>query len=603
MIQSFDVKGGPDIGRRNLPKLRARMLKAGLDGFYVPHEDEHQNEYLPDANERLAWATGFTGSAGAALVTNEKAALFVDGRYTLQAKAQVDEAIIEVRDLIKEGPAAWLAVHAKKGARIGYDPRLVSPDAIRPLAEAAASAEAALIAVDANPLDAAWTDRPSPPRARVTPHPVEFSGEPHPEKIARLAEALAKDRIDAALLTAPASLAWLFNIRGGDVRHSPLPLGAAILRTDGSADLYLDPAKADDALRAHLGNRVTLRPEAEIESGLAGLKGRRVRVDPSVTSAWWFSRLDAHGAGLSRGADPCTLPRATKNKVEVEGARRAHARDGVAVTRFLHWLETEAQGEDVDEITAAQKLEGLRGELGGLLDLSFESISAAGPNSALPHYRVNTKSNRRLKRGSLYLIDSGGQYREGTTDVTRTAPIGRPSREMKERFTLVLKGHIALATIRFPEGTTGTHLDGFARQYLWSAGLDYDHGTGHGVGSYLGVHEGPQRIAKALNAAALQTGMIVSNEPGYYKQGGYGIRIENLLVVTEPEDIPGGERKMLGFETLTLAPIERGLIVKAMLAKAERAWLDAYHARVASVIGPRLTPAERAWLEAKCAPL
>jgi Xaa-Pro aminopeptidase len=604
MFQTFDVTGGRDVGRRNIPKLRRAIEAQGLDGFLVPHEDEYQNEYLPEANERLAWATGFTGSAGAALVLEDKAILFVDGRYTLQAKAQTDSGLIEIRDLVGEGLSGWLRAAAPQGARIGYDPKLLSPDAVKRLADAAAARGASFVPTPQSPLDAAWTDRPAMPAARIVPHPLSAAGESHADKRARLAKDLADHGVDAALLTSPASIAWLFNIRGGDVAHTPLPLGAGLLRADGSAVLFAAPAKVTPELLTHLGNEVSVSDEAALESAIAGLAGKTVRVDPASASAWAFERLEAAGAKASRGPDPVTLPRACKNATEVEGSRQAHVRDGAALSRFLHWLAVEsAAGAKIDEIDAAVKLEGFRKDTGLLQDLSFDSISSAGPNGAIVHYRVTTKTNRRLKRGTLFLIDSGGQYTDGTTDVTRTVAIGRPSKEMRERFTLVLKGHIALARVRFPAGTTGAHLDALARQHLWAAGLDYDHGTGHGVGSYLGVHEGPQRIAKQLNDTALRPGMIVSNEPGYYKTDAYGIRIENLQVVTPPAPVPGGEREMLGFETLTLAPLDRALIVKAMLSKEERAWIDGYHAEVAARVGPLIEGEAKTWLDGQTAAL
>jgi Xaa-Pro aminopeptidase len=602
MFQSFDVKGGRDIARRNLPKLRRVLAAAGLDGLYVPHEDEYQNEYLPEANERLAWATGFTGSAGAAVVLADRVVLFVDGRYTLQAGAQTDPKLIEVRDLVTEGVAGWLRERAPEGVRLGYDPKLSSPDAVKKLKEAAAARGVALTPLAANPIDQAWTDRPPAPRARVAPHPLALAGESHEDKRARIAKALADRKIDAAVLTSPASLAWLFNIRGGDVAHTPLPLGAAILYADASAELFLAPEKVTRELKSHLGNAVSVSDEKSVEEAFSALVGKTVRLDPASASAWAFDRIEAAGARLDRGPDPTLLPRACKNAVEVEGARRAHVRDGAALTRFFHWLAREvAAGTALDEIAAAVKLEDFRRGSKELKDVSFESISGAGSNGAIVHYRVNEKTNKKLKRGSLYLIDSGGQYPDGTTDVTRTVAIGRANKEMRERFTLVLKGHIALARVRFPEGTTGSQLDALARQFLWSAGLDYDHGTGHGVGSYLGVHEGPQRISKQLNDQALRPGMIVSNEPGYYKTGAYGIRVENLQVVTPPEPVPGGERDMLGFETLTLAPIDRTLIVKSLLSKEERAWLDGYHARVLERVGPLVEDDARAWLASQCA--
>ncbi len=603
MYQSFDVKGGPKHGRANLPKLRKALAAAGLDGFIVPHEDEYQNEYLPAANERLAWLTGFTGSAGAAIVLADKAAVFADGRYTLQVRTQADGELFAHEDFTSGALADWIRAHAPAGSRIGYDPKLHSPDSVAPLEKAAAEADAELVAVEANPIDAAWADRPPPPRAQLVPHDLGFAGESHAEKRARLAKELTSKHLDAALITAPASLAWLLNVRGGDVACSPLPLGAAVLKADGQVDLFVAPEKMTDVVRSHLGNAVAVRDETDIAAALAELGGKRVRVDPATTSAWHFDRLKAAGATLDKGMDIVALPKACKNDVEIAGARRAHVRDGAAVTRFLHWLATDAQTGKVDEIEAVVKLEELRRTSPEMRDISFETISGAGPNGAIVHYRVNTKTNRKLKRGSLFLVDSGAQYPDGTTDITRVAPIGRAKPEMKERYTLVLKGHIALATIRFPEGTTGSQLDVLARAALWMRGLDYKHGTGHGVGSYLGVHEGPQRIAPWPNTVALKPGMIVSNEPGYYKTDGYGIRIENLIVVTPAEDIVGGDVPMHGFETLTMAPLERLLIVKKMLTKDERAWVDAYHMAVLERVGPKLDGDVKAWLEAQCAPL
>ena len=602
-LQSFDVKGGPALGRRNLPRLRRRLEALGLDALLVPHEDEYQNEYLPEAHERLAWVSGFTGSAGAAWIGRERAVLFVDGRYTLQGRAQTDPELFEVADLLKPGLAGWLAANARAGERIGYDPRLHTPDGLAALESACAGAGATLVPLEENPIDAAWQDRPPAPAAMMVPHPVEFAGEAHGAKLERLAADLRASKLAAFLLTSPASIAWLLNVRGGDVRHSPLCLATALLHADGTVDLFVEPAKTSHSLSAHLGESVRLHPPAALPEAIAALCGSRVGADPASTAAWFFDRLHAAGAEAARGPDPCVRPRACKNAVEIEGARRAHRRDGLVLTRFLHWLATEAQSGREDEVSAARRLEAMRRELPELLDLSFETISAAGPNSALPHYRASVKSSRRLKRGTLYLVDSGAQFRDGTTDVTRTVAIGRPTREMRERYTQVLRGHIALATVRFPAGTTGTHLDALARLPLWQAGLDYDHGTGHGVGSYLGVHEGPQRIARALNAAALEPGMIVSNEPGYYRTGEYGIRIENLQVVTPPAPVEGGDRPMLGFEALTLAPLARELILRGMLLPSEREWVDGYHARVLAAHGEALPAAERAWLEAQCAPL
>lgn len=603
MRQNFDVRGGPQEARAHLPKLRAVLAEQGLDGFYVPHEDAYNNEYLPAANERLAWVTGFTGSAGTAIVLADRAAVFADGRYTLQAADQVPGDLFELAGLPDPGPFGWLARQDLDGKTLGYDPKLMTPASLDRLERAARKAGAELVPVDPNPIDLAWDGRPDEPIAPVVPHPLERAGKAHEDKRAELGAALKADGADAAVITAPASIAWAFNIRGGDVACSPLPLGRAILRADGSADLFLDERKVSDDLREHLGNTVTVRPLGELDASLADLTGQTVSLDPNEASAWFFAQLEDAGARILRQRDPVMLPKACKNEAEIEGTRAAHRRDGVAVTRFLHWLATEAQSGDVTEIDAAIRLEHFRDELEGLKDLSFETISGAGPNGALPHYRVSTASNRKLERGTLYLVDSGGQYLDGTTDVTRTVAIGEPSAAMRRHYTLVLKGHIALATVRFPKGTTGTHLDTLARHALWQAGLDYDHGTGHGVGVYLGVHEGPQRISKAWSDVALAPGMIVSNEPGYYREGAYGIRIENLQYVTEAAPIPGGDRDMLGFANLTLAPLARDLIEPDQLSPAERDWVDAYHADVLAKIGPRLDGEEADWLKSATAPL
>jgi Xaa-Pro aminopeptidase len=604
MRQSFEDSADPGFGRRHTPLIRKAMAEQGLDGFVVPHEDEHQNEYLPKANDRLAWATGFTGSAGAAVILKDAAAVFVDGRYAIQVRDQVDGEVFEVRDFVEGGVPAYLRETARPGWTIGYDPRLHSPDALARLNEAAASAGASLKAVAPNPLDLAWGEaRPAQPRAPVVPHPLAYAGEDSSAKRARIGRDIAEQGAEAAVITAPTSLAWLFNIRGGDVIRTPLPLGQAILAADGTARLFLDPVKVTDELPAWLGNEVSLAAPGDLEGALADLRGKKVLADPALSSAWYFHTLEAAGAEVIRGADPTVLPRACKNAVEIEGARRAHARDGAALTRFLHWVATEAQETLPDELEAVAKLEAFREATGALKDLSFDTIAGAMGNGAICHYHPTRRLNRRTEPGSLLLIDSGGQYLDGTTDVTRTMAIGEPSQEMRERFTLVLEGHLALARVRFPAGTAGSALDVLARLPLWSAGLDYDHGTGHGVGSYLGVHEGPARIAKIPNAVPLKPGMILSNEPGFYKEGAYGIRIENLQVVTEAEPIPGGERPMLGFETLTLAPIDRHLIVAAMLTPEERTQLDAYHARVLEMIGPQVEPPVRAWLEEACAPL
>jgi len=601
MKQSFDIRGGAAIGRANLPTLRQKMTTLGLDVLYVPHEDEYNNEYLPDAYQRLTWATGFTGSSGCAVIQADSATLFVDGRYTLQAADQLDADLFNVITVQQPAnPFSWIATQALGGKTVGYDPKLSSPNDVAMLSAAVHKAGGTLKVLATNPIDEAWQDQPPAPLAPVVPHPVQYAGVSAADKRAQIAKALHADKADAAVITAPASLAWAFNIRGGDVMCTPLPLGRAILHNDGSADLFLAEEKVSEGLREHLGNSVRLHSINALDDELAALSGKTVSLDPAIASAWFFETLEEAGATVFPAPDPCALPKACKNEAELAGAAAAHIRDGAALTRFLHWLDTEAQSGEVTEIEAVTKLEAFRDATGKLHDLSFETISGAGPNGAIVHYRVSTATNRKLERGSLFLVDSGGQYSDGTTDVTRTVPIGTPTDEMKARYTQVLKGHIALAAVRFPPGTTGTHLDILARHALWQAGLDYGHGTGHGVGVYLGVHEGPQRIAKAWNAIPLEAGMIVSNEPGYYKTNAFGIRIENLQYVTPPAAIEGGEIDMLGFENLTWAPLARDLLDLSILTEAERDWVNTYHASVWEKIGPLIEGPAQAWLEAAC---
>ncbi len=600
LIQNYDVQGGPEFGRHNLPKLRKALAAAKLDGFLVPHEDEYQNEYLPDCNERLMWVSGFTGSAGAAVVLRESAAVFVDGRYTLQLRAQVDAELFEFKRLENNGVTAWLEENLSSGRMIGYDPKLYSPDALARLRRAIESKGATLTPVSLNPIDAAWDDRPAPPLAPVTIQPLELSGETHSQKRARIGADIKAKGAQAALITSPASIAWTLNIRGGDVMCTPLPLSTLLLHSDGKAELFIDGRKMSAPVRAHLGNEVSVYDEDKLQDRFAALKDKSVLIDPAVSSAFYFEALESAGAKLNRGQDPIALPKATKNEAEVKGSIAAHKRDAVPLIRFLHWLDTEAQNGEIDEIQAATQLELFRHETGALKDLSFETISGAGSNGAIVHYRASTATSQKLARGALFLVDSGGQYQDGTTDVTRTVPIGEPSQEMRERFTLVLKGHIALAQARFPTGTTGSNLDVLARLPLWQQGLDYDHGTGHGVGVYLGVHEGPQRISKRPHNVALLPGMIVSNEPGYYKEGEYGIRIENLQYVTAASKIEAGEREMLGFETLTLAPIHRKLINLGLLTKEETHYINTYHKRILEEIGPNLPKNCLNWLITAC---
>jgi Xaa-Pro aminopeptidase len=586
-----------------LALLREELTARGLDGFVVPRADEHQGEYVPACAQRLGWLTGFTGSAGMAVVLKDRAALFVDGRYTLQAAAQADAGLFEIRHLIDEPPARWLGAGISQGAVVGYDPWLHTPHEVERLRGGAERAGASLRAVDGNPVDRVWPGRPAAPLAPVVPHPDRFAGESAAAKRARLGRELEEEGVAAAVLTMPESIAWLLNIRGGDVPHTPLPLSFAILRQDGSVRLFIDRRKLAPGLERHLGNEVTVEPPEHLGPALDALavSGARVQADPATAASWVFDRLNAAGGKIHRAADPCLLPKACKNAAELDGTRTAHRRDGAAVTRFLAWLAREAPTGGLREIAASDRLEAFRREGEHFRDLSFPTISGAGANGAIVHYRASPETEKPLEPGILYLLDSGAQYLDGTTDITRTVAIGEPSPEMRDRFTRVLKGHIAIATARFPKGTSGTQLDSFARRALWQKGLDYDHGTGHGVGSYLSVHEGPQRISKAPNTQPLLPGMIVSNEPGYYKTGAYGIRIENLVVVRSSEE--GGERDMLGFETLTLAPIDRTLVDCDLLDDDEIAWLDAYHARVREVISPLVDRDTAEWLKQATAPL
>jgi len=606
-FQHFDVTTQPSQGVTNVAALRTEMNKLGLDGFIVPHEDEHQNEYLPDANERLAWVSGFTGSAGAAIIFVDRAILFADGRYTLQSREQTDPSVFSVADF-HAGSLADTVAKTPRGSVIGYDAALISPFSLNALQGAADGAGVTLKSVSPNPLDLAWessgsTARPSQPLALIVPQALEYAGVASADKRAHLAALLKANGIASALITAPSSLAWLFNIRGGDVIRSPLPLGQAILKNDGSAELFIEPGKISDRLLEWLGNEVRVAGPGDVAPALKAFAGESVLIDANLSSAYWLEAIKAAGAAPLTADDPCLLPRACKNDVEIAGTTAAHIRDGALLTTFLHWVATEAQETLPTEIEVAQKLESIRKAGSDIRDLSFDTISGFGPHGALPHYKVNVSSDLKTAAGNLLLVDSGGQFLDGTTDVTRTMAMGTPTAEHRRMFTLVLKGHIALATVKFPAGTTGTHLDALARQFLWAEGFDYDHGTGHGVGVYLGVHEGPQRIAKALNRYALQTGMIVSNEPGFYKAGEFGIRIENLQYVTEAEIPAGGERPMHRFENLTWAPIDRSLIDVLLLSPVERAYMDAYHARCVDLLSSLVSAEVRAWLVEVCAPL
>ena len=597
-VKCEEMVSKPDRAAR-LAALRRTLARAGVDGFIVPRSDEHLGEYVPPGAERLAWLTGFTGSAGLAVVLPDRAAVFADGRYVLQLAAQTDPALFERRHLIDEPSPEWLRAHAKPGACLGYDPRLISADALARYTEAGLD----MVPLPANPLDAAWTDRPAPPAAPAIPHPLGLAGFSSEEKRDALAKDLATAKHDAAVLTDPASINWLLNIRGNDLAYTPFALGFAILHRTGAVQLFMAADKLGPDTRAWLGNGVSVADPGALAPALAALSGQTVRVDRHTAPVWFAQTLAAAGAVVAEGQDPCALPKACKNPPEQDGARHAHARDAVALCRFLHWLDT-ARPPGATEQSAADQLLAFRQAVDNFRDESFPAISGAGPNGAVIHYRVTPETDRVLGPDEAYLIDSGAQYPDGTTDVTRTiwTGPGTPPDSLRDRFTRVLQGHIAIATAVFPKGVAGPHLDALARAALWRVGLDYDHGTGHGVGSYLSVHEGPASLSRNARPVPLAPGMILSDEPGYYEPGAYGIRLENLLLVGARE-IEGAKKPFLAFETLTLAPFDRRLIDPAMLTPAERAWVDAYHARVLAEVGPALGRGEREWLEAACAPL
>ncbi|WP_085809027.1 aminopeptidase P family protein [Sphingomonas sp. TZW2008] len=590
-----------------LAALRDQLARQQLDGFVVPLTDEHMSEYVGAYAQRLAWLTGFQGSAGTAVVLPAEAAIFTDGRYTLQVRQQVSADDWQFVGVPETSVSGWLAGHVKQDARIGYDPWLHTRAWVDEASKALAAVGATLVPVDTNPVDAIWPDQPQRSDAKLAVHDDRHAGRSSGEKRAAVADWLGEQKADAVVLAALESIAWVFNVRGGDVSRTPVALSYAIVNADGTADLFVAPEKMTEAVAQHLGNAVRVHDRAAFADALGGFSGKRVAVDPALSVAAIPLAIEAAGGRVLALRDPTVIPRAVKNPVEQAGHRAASIRDGAALTRFLRWISIEGPKGKQTELSAAARLEAFRRETGVLRDLSFDAISATGPNGAIPHYHVTEESSLPIEPGQLYLIDSGGQYDDGTTDVTRVVPIGAPTAEMRDRYTRVLKGHIALATAVFPRGTVGSQLDILARLPLWQAGLDFAHGTGHGVGSYLSVHEGPARIAKPSYPGGgpsepLLPGMILSNEPGYYKTGDYGIRIENLLLVEERR-IDGGEDVMLGFDTLTLVPIERDLIDPSLLTADELAWLNAYHARVAAALGAVLDGADRAWLEEKCAPI
>lgn len=598
MFQSFETRANPAQGIERVALLRADFDVLGIDGFLVPRSDEHQGEYVAECSERLQWLTGFTGSAGAALILRERALLFVDGRYTLQAKTQADADTFDIESLVDNPPVRWLAHNAKPGTRIGFDPWLHTLAEIN--AYKAAGIE--LVALSENPIDKVWKDRPAPPLGLVEIQPLNFAGELAKDKIERLATNMAKQGVSHAVLTDPSSLAWVLNIRGNDVPHTPLALGFAILKDEGLPLVFLDKRKLTIETEAYLTQLADILPPNSLEEALAKISadGAKVSLDPQLAAEKLRMIIESNGGTVVNLPDPARLPRATKNNAELDGTRSAHRRDGAAVVKFLHWLDAQQPGT-IDEIDTVKALEGFRTTTGEamqmkLRDISFDTISGAGPNGAIIHYRVVKETSRRLQAGELYLVDSGGQYQDGTTDITRTVPIGTPTHEMRDRYTIVLKGLIAISLLRFPAGTRGCDIDAFARQAHWKAGIDYAHGTGHGVGSFLSVHEGPQRIAR-IGTQPLLTGMILSNEPGYYKEGAYGIRLENLIVVNETQDIAGGDIAMHSFETLTLAPFDRRLINTSLLNADELAWLNEYHSWVLREIGPLVDGEVLNWLE------
>ncbi len=601
-FQTFDDASSRAQSAGRVAALRVELKRRGLDGLVVPRADRQQNEYLPTSEERLAWLTGFTGSAGAAVVLADKAAVFADGRYTVQAAAQVDDKVFTIEHLVEKPPDQWLEQNLKSGAKLGYDPWLHTADGAEKLKKVCATVGATLVPVDGNPIDALWSDRPAPPSGPVTLRDIKLASESAIDKLNRIRVEIDKARADVLVVSDPQNVAWTFNIRGSDVAHTPLVLAFALIPRDGRPALYVDGAKLDNAVRHALEEFCDVRAPDDLTRDLAAMADKTVRLD-SDSAADALTRLIADNNGKPvRGADPITLMKSVKNPAEIAGMKAAHKRDGVAMVRFLHWLDGAAASGKLTEIEAVAALESFRRDTGLLKDVSFPTISGSGPNGAIVHYRVTESSNRTIGNNELFLIDSGAQYEDGTTDVTRTVAVGTPAEEMRDRFTRVLRGHIAIATAVFPEGTSGAQLDPFARLALWQAGLDFDHGTGHGVGSYLSVHEGPARISK-LGTVPLKRGMILSNEPGYYKIGAYGIRIENLVLVTAAPAPEGAEKPLNQFETLTLAPIDRRLILTRMLTAKERAWIDAYHAHVQTALSPLLDAPAQAWLEAATRPL
>ena len=602
-FQTFEEPESGVALTARLSTFRDELARLKLTGFVIPRADQQQNEYVAPSEERLAWLTGFTGSAGLAIVLAQEAALFVDGRYTLQAAKQVDAGAWSIEPLVDPTPESWLAKHLKPGDRLGFDPWLHTSAAAERLTAACAKADAALVAIDGNPLDSVWTERPQPPLGPVAVHGPQFSGEAEADKLQRIRLEIERLGVEALVLSDSHAVAWTFNIRGADVSHTPLPLSYALVPKGGRPIVFIDHRKLSNSARDHLEQSADVAEPEALTPKLTELarSGAGIGLD-SATAADALSRLiEAAGGKAVRASDPVSLLKAVKNPTEIAGTKTAHKRDAVALARFLAWIDREAPSGALTEIDTVEALETFRRDTGALKDVSFPTIAGTGPNGAIVHYRVTRKSNRRISSGDLLLIDSGAQYEDGTTDVTRTIAIGAPTPEMRDRFTRVLRGHIAIARAVFPDGTTGAQLDTLARQFLWQAGIDFDHGTGHGVGSYLSVHEGPARISK-LGTTPLRRGMILSNEPGYYKTNAYGIRIENLELVVGAE-IKGAEKPVNTFETLTLAPIDRRLVDLDMLDGEELSWLNNYHARVRHEVRPHVDQATKAWLDEATAPL
>ena len=586
-----------------LASLRDEIAALGADGFLVPMADEYQSEYVPPCARRLEFLSGFTGSAGFIVVLKNQAVFFTDSRYTLQAVQQVPPDLFTMFDSAVKSPLTWLEENCAKGVKIAYDPWLHSIEEADRLKKTLAKIGGEGMTVAHNPVDAIWQDQPAQPAEPIYVHEMIYAGKTMSDKLSAITENMKKKNCAAAILSDPSSIAWLLNIRGSDVANTPLPLSRAIVCDDMSVQWFVDARKVTEALPAHFGAKVMVAVPEDFGSALDALavSSKPILIDPTNASVWIENRLRTANAQIEFSEDVCGLPRAIKNSVELDGIRAAHRRDGAALVRFFAWLDQHWAADDITELNVEQKLASLRENNNNYRGPSFDTIAGAGEHGAVVHYRATRTTDAPLKDGQLFLLDSGGQYLDGTTDVTRTIALGTPTAEMRDRFTRVLKGHIALAAIRFPAGTTGSEIDVLARQYLWQIGLDYGHGTGHGVGCYLGVHEGPQGISRR-NKVPLQPGMVVSNEPGFYKTGHYGIRIENLQSVIEIVGL-SSDRKMYGFETLTLVPIDRKLINVAMLGESEIKWINDYHARVKQVLSPMMDPSTAIWLDAATLPI